>query len=66
MARKVFNVATTQDNVRKHPLANCEECPLKDAAYVPTSGPADAKVAFVSRSPGKHDVYKGVPWRTIR
>lgn len=55
-------MATPQNNVRKHPLAKCEECPLADAPMVPSSGPADAKVAFVSRSPGKHDVYTGKPF----
>lgn len=42
--------------------AKCEECPLRDATYVPSSGPKDAKVAFVSRSPGKHDVYTQKPF----
>lgn len=40
---------------RKHPLAKCEECPLAKRDYVPTSGPPDATIAFVSRSPGYHD-----------
>lgn len=40
---------------RKHPLAKCEECPLYKQDYVPTSGPPDAEIAFVSRSPGYHD-----------
>lgn len=47
---------------RKHPLAKCEECPLakKDAAL--TSGPADAKVAIVSRSPGLFDIQAKTPF----
>lgn len=46
----------TDEIKRKHPQAVCEKCPLQDAPFVPTSGPSNAKVAFVSRSPGKHDV----------
>lgn len=47
---------------RKHPLARCEECPLQDSPCVPTTGPPDAKVAFVSRSPGKFDVRAKKPF----
>ena len=46
----------------KHPLADCDGCPLqrKDAAY--TTGPEDAEVVLVSRSPGRKDVEKGKPF----
>ena len=37
---------------RKHPLAICEKCPFQDRAFAATTGPKDAKVAVVSRSPG--------------
>jgi uracil-DNA glycosylase family 4 len=47
---------------RKHPLAECEDCPLLENRFCPTSGPEDAKVAFVSRSPGKHDVIAKRPF----
>lgn len=47
---------------RKHPLAKCEECPLQKEPCALTSGPEDSKVAFVSRSPGKHDVKGGRPF----
>lgn len=47
---------------RKHPLAKCEECPLKEARCAPTSGPSDAKIAFVSRSPGRYDARVGKPF----
>lgn len=50
------------DIKRKHPLANCEECPLFDQPYVPTVGPSDAKFAVVSRSPGWHEAKKGEPF----
>lgn len=46
----------------KHPLADCDNCPLVGAKMCPTSGPDNAKVAFVSRSPGKHDVRAGKPF----
>ena len=52
----------TNQTSRKHPLAKCEDCPLakKDAAL--TSGPADAKVAIVSRSPGLFDIQAKKPF----
>lgn len=40
---------------RKHPLAECEICPLQSKKCAPTSGPTNATVAFVSRSPGYYD-----------
>lgn len=46
---------------RKHPLAECEVCPLQNARCAPTHGPQDAKVVIVSRSPGKADVLNGKP-----
>jgi DNA polymerase I len=47
---------------RKHPLAECESCPLQKARYAPTSGPKDASVAIVSRSPGRYDVLAKRPF----
>jgi len=47
---------------RKHPLAECEKCPLAAKRCSPTIGPANAKVAFVSRSPGKYDAMSGKPF----
>jgi len=47
---------------RKHPLAECEKCPLVKERCAPTTGPNDAKVALVSRSPGKWDAEAGVPF----
>lgn len=53
----------TSEKMNKHPLADCENCPLKEAKFAPTSGDTEkAKVAFVSRSPGKHDVRNGHPF----
>ena len=47
---------------RKHPLAKCEICPLQKARCAPTSGPKDATVAIVSRSPGRYDVLAKRPF----
>ncbi len=47
---------------RKHPLAECETCPLIKARCAPTTGPADATVAVVSRSPGYYDARAKKPF----
>lgn len=39
----------------KVPLARCNECPLAPARCVPSKTPTGAKIALVSRSPGKYD-----------
>lgn len=52
-------IATT---TRKHPLAMCEECPLFKRDCAPTTGPADAPVAVVSRSPGRYDAERRRPF----
>jgi uracil-DNA glycosylase family 4 len=44
---------------RKHPLAVCEKCPLAGAGFARTTGPEDAKLAVVSRSPGHVEVLNG-------
>lgn len=51
----------------KAPHADCDHCPLRDAAFAPTQFPTRELpngeiVAFVSRSPGKHDVRAGEPF----
>ena len=48
--------------MRKHPLAKCEECSLQRDKCAPTTGPSNAKIAVVSRSPGVHDVSNGKPF----
>jgi DNA polymerase-1 len=55
-------VITQRQISRKHPLAECESCPLWKADCATTTGPPDAKVAIVSRSPGKYDVQHGKPF----
>ncbi|HYT42875.1 MAG TPA: uracil-DNA glycosylase family protein, partial [Methylomirabilota bacterium] len=50
------------DIKRKHPLAECEACPLFDQPCAPTIGPLDAKYAVVSRSPGWNEAKAGKPF----
>jgi len=47
---------------RKHPLAECEVCPLINSPCAPSIGPEDAKIAVVSRSPGFYEAQKGQPF----
>lgn len=53
---------------RKHPLAQCERCPLYKEKSAPSCGPNpnEAKIAFVSRSPGQYDVMVGKPFANPR
>jgi uracil-DNA glycosylase family 4 len=44
---------------RKHPLAICEKCPFKNRSVAYTTGPEDAKIAVVSRSPGHYEALAG-------
>lgn len=44
---------------RKHPAAICEKCPLQNRSVAHTTGPKDAKVAVVSRSPGHYEALAG-------
>lgn len=46
----------------KAPLAQCDECPLKDRPCAPTDGPDNSPVVFVSRSPGYHEAVAGRPF----
>jgi uracil-DNA glycosylase family 4 len=48
--------------MRKHPLAECENCPLQGERIARTTGPKNAKVAVVSRSPGVNDVRTAKPF----
>src|SRR6266566_1989253 len=58
-------VENLQEQISKHPLANCAECPLKEAHFAPSTG-LDKKVAFVSRSPGAYDGRSGIPFSNPR
>ena len=52
-------MATDIHSKRKHPLAYCEKCPFKNRSFAATTGPADAKIAVVSRSPGHYEALAG-------
>lgn len=52
--------------VRKHPLAECERCPLQRKRCAPTVKPPQATAAIVSRSPATYDVVKGEPFSNPR
>jgi DNA polymerase-1 len=45
--------------MKKHPLANCEACPLRGEKMARDTGPEGAKIVVVSRSPGKAEVGMG-------
>ena len=48
-------------------LADCENCPLKEAPCVPSENLESNKgVAFVSRSPGAYDARSGRPFSNPR
>jgi DNA polymerase-1 len=48
---------------RKHPLAECEKCPLyKVGRYVPSEGPEKADIAFVGEAPGHQEARGGRPF----
>ena len=50
-------------SVRRHPLANCEDCPLADTGrYVPSTGNEDATIAIVGEAPGVQEVRTGRPF----
>lgn len=45
--------------MEKAPYAQCDICPLKDKPCALTTGPADADIAVVSRSPGFNEAMSG-------
>lgn len=47
---------------RKHPVAECETCPLYAKPCAPSQGPPQARVALVSRSPGYYEAMAGKPF----
>lgn len=48
---------------RKHPLAECEKCPLLEiGSYVGSDGPPTAKVAVVGEAPSQGEAYTGKPF----
>jgi uracil-DNA glycosylase family 4 len=56
-------LAEAVKSVRKHPHAKCEECPLRESGlFVPSDGPAKAKLAFVGEAAGRNEVNTGKPF----
>ena len=53
---------TVEDPRAKVPGAKCSECPLLGRRIAKTSGPRDAEIAIVSRSPGAWDIDEGRPF----
>lgn len=53
------DTVTQTTKPRKHPLAACEKCPFYDRPMASTTGPSDAKIAVVSRSPGWSEAMAG-------
>lgn len=48
---------------RKHPLAECERCDLRDdGRFVPSDGPARATLAVVGEAPGANEARTGHPF----
>ena len=48
---------------RKHPWANCEECPLlEEGKFCPSDGPEKAELVIVGEAPGANEAAKGVPF----
>jgi uracil-DNA glycosylase family 4 len=45
--------------MEKAPFALCDQCPFKARAVAHTTGPKDAKIAVVSRSPGHYEALNG-------
>lgn len=48
---------------RKHPLAECENCPLyEDSIFVPSYGPEQADVVLVGEAPARNEAREGKPF----
>lgn len=50
------------EQISKAPGARCWECPLQSKKCALSTGPVDAKIALVSRSPGYYDAKNGKPF----
>jgi len=50
--------------MKKHPLANCEDCPYGDkGGFVPTLNPQPrAKLAIIGEAPGAYEAAYGIPF----
>ena len=49
--------------MRKHELADCENCPLfEDGMFCPSDGPEHADLVIVGEAPGKNEAKEGTPF----
>jgi uracil-DNA glycosylase family 4 len=56
-------LAEAVKGIRKHPEAHCEACPLLESGlFVPSDGPAKAKIAYVGEAAGRNEVNTGKPF----
>jgi len=46
----------------KHPLADCDKCPLKDEKYVPSEIPENPRLVVVGEAPGFQEATRGRPF----
>jgi DNA polymerase-1 len=53
---------TLNETKRKHPLAECEICPLQSKLCAKSVIPKNPVAALVARSPGYHEAKTGVPF----
>lgn len=52
-----------QSSERKHPLAQCEQCPLREgSAYVPSTMPDKPRLVIVGEAPGYYETTSGRPF----
>lgn len=58
-APSVSSAASEPESTSKAPYAICTKCPLKDKPVALTTGPKDAEIAIVSRSPGHYEAQEG-------
>ena len=50
-------------DLRKHPLARCEECPFEHEPFVPTQNShPTAKLAVIGEAPGAYEAARGIPF----
>ncbi len=46
----------------KAPLANCEDCPLRDQPHVLGRGPDNPRVLIIGEAPGYQETHSGIPF----
>jgi len=48
--------------MQKHPLADCDKCPLSDEKYVPSEIPDNPRLVVVGEAPGFQEAVRGRPF----